>query len=530
MCKDLNLPNLYQLALFLGLDDSLLNYLNLDSENRFFSNLSDIDAKMIEEEYNLRQILYKNESKDYRNLDTNYEINKIISELKLPEFKFDNKILKARKYQNYHKINKIGDYYGIVYNSPSASEGSYPEKNSIHYYHHDRQYFLISNIYDNIKNLKSINSSIIYKGNPFLRINMGEILSDYDKTINLLLQNFGYKNFVVAGGFIFLRSYKELYTTTSTDLDLFITTKNYDEAIIAIKDIYNAILTIVKSNHKILQISKDILISVNGNALNFAIKVGEKFYINVQVILRLYNSIIQVISGFDIDSCCIAYDGKNLYCMSRFIRSIVHKYNIADPERQSVNYPQRLFKYLQRGINISFPGLDPRHTICNFMGNYFQYTGIAKILTYINTQKDKPIFPDKFSDYEYTPYLLNEEGLYKVLRRVAIADYYEKHIKDKTPSKEVQTEFENLKDYDQNNLQFITEYLNTNNITTPIKFSHSLDYILDSKNQKSNLDNNFNFISSLPDKLEFKIKNAGTQLTNSFNPTMEDWYTDLYVK
>ena len=59
-----------------------------------------------------------------------------------------------------------------------------------------------------------------------------------------------------------------------------------------------------------------------------------------------------VLLGFDIDSCCIGYDG-DVICSQRFLRSIKYGYNLIDLTRLSTTYEVRLMKYFKRGFDIA---------------------------------------------------------------------------------------------------------------------------------------------------------------------------------
>jgi hypothetical protein len=482
--KDLDIKNLHQLALFLGLDDIIIAHLNFESESRFFNSLTPLDQTLVSDEFKLRELLFQNEETDFRDLDSNYEINKVVGDLKLPEIKENEK-------GKHNKIIKIGEYYGIG--------------NSLTVYDYTL-YPMITYIKDNIKSSKKIGLDIF----KILGARINEVI--YISVILNVLKTLKYKNYVVAGGFIYQKSQYGGTTSNSTDIDIFLITKDYNTAIAEITEIYN---TVIKINSAIPAQNKDVLISINGNAINFLIELADPnvgnstFFINVQVILRLYNSIAQVISGFDIDSCTIAFNGKNFYAMPRFIRSLVLGYNIADPERQSTSYPQRLYKFLNRGINIAFPGINPNYITCNFMDNYTLYNGIAKILTYINTTNTylNAFKQNVLSDYQISPYILNVEGLYKTIRKSVKDHFYKKYLKDNAENNELQDQYKALIAYyfdshdvaDAFNINGINkklfQYLKDNNIEIPVKMSYNLEYILDSGKHKS---------SGLPEYMVFK--------------------------
>lgn len=65
-----------------------------------------------------------------------------------------------------------------------------------------------------------------------------------------------------------------------------------------------------------------------------------------------------VLMGFDIDCCCVGYDGSSIYAIPRSRRAINKGYNLVDLTRRSLTYEKRLNKYSQRGWAVAVPGLD----------------------------------------------------------------------------------------------------------------------------------------------------------------------------
>lgn len=80
--------------------------------------------------------------------------------------------------------------------------------------------------------------------------------------------------------------------------------------------------------------------------------------VKIQFILRLYKSVLEILTGFDVDSCCVAYDGKRVLTIPRFLRAEACRYNLIDPSRASINYEDRLWKYSERGFGVAVPGFD----------------------------------------------------------------------------------------------------------------------------------------------------------------------------
>ncbi len=156
-----------------------------------------------------------------------------------------------------------------------------------------------------------------------------------------------------------------------SDIDFFLTTKDPERAKAAI----DRILTFFRSEH-----STDPFLR-SKDAISFAAGSTRPSEVKIQIILRLYNSVSQVISGFDVDSCCVAYDGRQLYAMPRFIRALRCGYNLADPDRQSTSYHARLYKYLKRGFAIAIPGYDESRVVPTLQ-TMNRPEGLAKVVAF----------------------------------------------------------------------------------------------------------------------------------------------------
>jgi hypothetical protein len=62
----------------------------------------------------------------------------------------------------------------------------------------------------------------------------------------------------------------------------------------------------------------------------------------VQIILRLYKSISEILTGFDVDCACVAFDGQRVYANPRSIAAIATRTNLIDLSRRSpCKNPQR---------------------------------------------------------------------------------------------------------------------------------------------------------------------------------------------
>jgi hypothetical protein len=78
----------------------------------------------------------------------------------------------------------------------------------------------------------------------------------------------------------------------------------------------------------------------------------------VQLVTRIYSCPSEIVHGFDVGSCGVIYDGKDLWCTERAKFCVDNKCNWFEPDRCSPSYAQRLCKYYQRGYEIKLPGLE----------------------------------------------------------------------------------------------------------------------------------------------------------------------------
>jgi hypothetical protein len=69
----------------------------------------------------------------------------------------------------------------------------------------------------------------------------------------------------------------------------------------------------------------------------------------VQLILRLYWNIGEVLTGFDVDCCCFAFDGKRVWGTERGLEAFSLWVNLVDLSRASRSYVSRMLKYADRG-------------------------------------------------------------------------------------------------------------------------------------------------------------------------------------
>lgn len=136
-----------------------------------------------------------------------------------------------------------------------------------------------------------------------------------------LIDDKGYKNFVVAGGFFTHHELEEV-----SDIDIFIY-NNYEDTL---KNLINFFI-----KYKRYYFSRRTKYFVQLDHLLNKRPV-------IQIILRKYTTISEILYSFDIGASQICYNGKTLYytILSKF--SIENRVNIFDTSRLSPTYEWRL--------------------------------------------------------------------------------------------------------------------------------------------------------------------------------------------
>lgn len=157
-------------------------------------------------------------------------------------------------------------------------------------------------------------------------------------------------NAVVAGGSVVSHITKK---TQSGDFDFFLWGLSQESANHwLVKFVHH----FANSEHKILGITRSIY------SVGIFVQIAKRSRIvELQVISRIYSSPIEVITGFDLDSCCFFTNGTNIFGSPRGFHAIRHRMNVYDIGRQSTTYEKRLVKYTERGFRVMVPGLRSRY-------------------------------------------------------------------------------------------------------------------------------------------------------------------------
>jgi len=142
----------------------------------------------------------------------------------------------------------------------------------------------------------------------------------------------------------------------ASDVDLFVVTKSRAEASRIARRVWYALA------------ADDEYWCVwrSGAVLEMQLKVIEDHAHNhrggtVQVILRLYESPAEVLLGFDVDCCCVGFDGDRVWALPRALRALRQGVNVLNPLHswpQRASYEMRLARYAFRGYAVAVPALD----------------------------------------------------------------------------------------------------------------------------------------------------------------------------
>ncbi|KAJ5078547.1 ankyrin repeat ph and sec7 domain containing protein secg-related [Anaeramoeba ignava] len=157
-----------------------------------------------------------------------------------------------------------------------------------------------------------------------------------------------------------------------------------------------------EANEKLKEIFKTISETIPFKAIAFrsrhAVTIVSQYpYRHIQIILRLYKSISEILMGFDVDSCSCGFDGEKVWMTPRCHNSLIHRYNTIDMTRRSPTYETRLAKYGSRGFSVLVPFLDrSKIDISLYERRIDRVHGLAKLLLLeqLQTSRQHTIFKE----------------------------------------------------------------------------------------------------------------------------------------
>lgn len=166
-----------------------------------------------------------------------------------------------------------------------------------------------------------------------------------------------------------LREYYHQKLAPASDVDLFLYDLTEEQAVEKIKQIEQRIRDSILTETTTIRTK---------NAITIASQYPTR---HVQIVLRIYRSISEILTGFDVDCSCAAYDGKQVYASPRAVAAYMTQVNTIDLTRRSPSYENRLSKYSHRGFEVHWPLLDrSRIDPTIFERSFGRTLGLARLL------------------------------------------------------------------------------------------------------------------------------------------------------
>ncbi|KAF4552263.1 Hypothetical protein D9617_10g072440 [Elsinoe fawcettii] len=166
-----------------------------------------------------------------------------------------------------------------------------------------------------------------------------------------------------------MREYYHEHVAPASDVDLFLYDLDEEQAIEKIKQIEKCVKDSILTETTTIRTK---------NAITIASQHPTR---HVQIVLRIYKSISEILTGFDVDCSCAAYDGKDVYASPRALGAYMTQINTIDLTRRSPSYENRLSKYSKRGFEIYWPNLErDRVDPTIFERNFGRTFGLARLL------------------------------------------------------------------------------------------------------------------------------------------------------
>ncbi|KAL5611825.1 hypothetical protein BROUX41_000600 [Berkeleyomyces rouxiae] len=166
-----------------------------------------------------------------------------------------------------------------------------------------------------------------------------------------------------------LREYYHERFCPASDVDLFLYGLTPEQALDKIAQIERAV--------------RDALLTeVTVVRTKYAITLASQYPTrHIQIVLRIYKSVSEILTGFDIDASGAAYDGSQVYVTPRALGSYITQINHIDMSRRSPSYENRLSKYSHRNFEVYWPELDRSRVDPTIYERSFRRTlGLARLL------------------------------------------------------------------------------------------------------------------------------------------------------
>ena len=180
---------------------------------------------------------------------------------------------------------------------------------------------------------------------------------------------------IVAGGSVI----GSLVNKMRSDLDIFLTCEK-GVAKDRVKAVFDAVQRNMRRNHGD---ATSLLVTRTLNAITLYQCQGKAliYSVPIQIILKVGNSIVDILHNFDVDCSCFAYvpSTRKLFCIPRGLRAVRYGANLVDSAFGGKSYTTRLEKYASRGFAIAPPGYSPDVVRPDLLGGrhaYFIHSGL----------------------------------------------------------------------------------------------------------------------------------------------------------
>nr|CAG8481624.1 2689_t:CDS:2 [Entrophospora candida] len=180
----------------------------------------------------------------------------------------------------------------------------------------------------------------------------------------------------------------------SSDIDLFIYGLDEKAAMEKMLNIYDAV-----SN----SVPWEVICIRSKNCITITSQYPYRY---IQIVLRLYKSPSEILTGFDIGCCCVGFDGKDVWALPRAHQAIIKQCNFVDLSRRSPSYEMRLAKYSDRGFEIKVQNLDRKRIDPTIYERSFEKLhGLARLLVLekLNTPDERFGYAEKKRERSLRP-------------------------------------------------------------------------------------------------------------------------------
>ncbi|KAK5111614.1 hypothetical protein LTR85_011792 [Meristemomyces frigidus] len=183
-----------------------------------------------------------------------------------------------------------------------------------------------------------------------------------------------------------LRTWYHEQLAPASDVDLFLYGLTEEQAVEKIKQIERSVRDALLVETTTIRTKNTVTI-----ASQYPVR-------HVQIVLRIYRSISEILTGFDVDCSCVAYDGQQVWASPRALVAYMTQTNTVDLTRRSPSYENRLSKYAKRGFEVYWPTLDRSKVDPTIFERSFGRTeGLARLLVLekLPRSKDRDAYLDQ---------------------------------------------------------------------------------------------------------------------------------------